>query len=275
MTPPEDPRIDWSYSNASLYETCPRAFYYRHCGQSGVESTDSSNRRARSIGEAIGTAVHEGIASQMERWRVGKEPSLQAAQSVAASHLATIHPENGAQACVDIESSSAQTTVQNHIQRFFHVIWSRFTTHRYITHEQTSMFEVEGNRVWAKADLCTRDSDGTFVISDWKTRAPDVFENRSLQLTLYTLWAQTEFEPDVDRIRAQLIFTSNGEIVPQSVTESDLEELRSRISADLQVWNEEYTPSKFPVDPSAEKCSRCHYRPRCEAGQRAVKDDLK
>jgi len=166
------------------------------------------------------------------------------------------------------EVDSITSTVKAHLQRFFRLLWPRFSSHRYISHEETTSFTVEDTTVWVKADLCTRAEDGKFVITDWKTRAPDVFENQTLQLRVYALWAWNEFEPEVDQIRSQLVFTSSGEVVSRSVSQSELETLVQRIKADSRVWNREFSRSNFPAQPGAEKCGQCLFLADCVPDRR-------
>lgn len=264
----EDGRIDWSYSNARLYESCPRALYYRqrnHTSSDDVEAATTSNWTP--IGSAIGVAIHYGIATQIDEWAQNQPLSLQSAQSAAVVRLESIYTSEGNRVIEEEVLASATSTVRAHLQRFFRVIWPRFENHRYITHEQTSSFEIEGQTVWVKADLCTRGPEGNFVVTDWKSRSPDIFENRTLQLTLYALWATETFEPDRERIRVQQVFTSNGEFVRRTVSDPQLAGLRSRIVTESQAWNTEFAKSEFPARPSREKCSECLYRSNCGPGQ--------
>jgi len=272
MARSEDKRIDWSYTNARLYYACPRALYHRQLATSeGEEAARPIRVGSQPTGSIIGQAVHYGIASEIDEWRRGNEPSLHKAQVTATEELSSAYPDDGHEVS-DEELKSVTSTVREHLQRFFRLLWPRFSSHRYISHEETTSFTVGSNTVWVKADLCTRAEDGTFVITDWKTKSPDVYENHTLQLNVYALWAWTEFEPELDQIRAQSVFTSTGEIIRRSISKSEIDTLVHRIKADSRAWNREFSKRNFPAQPSSEKCAQCLYLSGCAPGQRATSE---
>jgi CRISPR/Cas system-associated exonuclease Cas4 (RecB family) len=172
----------------------------------------------------------------------------------------------GGSTCYTRQQSLIETAT-NHVDRFLSVMWPQIRSGRYILHEVSCRFTIANTAVWVRPDLCHRNNDGTFVITDWKTRQPDVFENHNLQLQTYALWAQTEFEPDIENLRLQLGFTGTGEFRSLGVTEDALEDTRGRIRSDIDTWSHPTDQSEFPTKPDSEKCRSCSYQTACPIGQ--------
>ena len=278
--------VDWSYSTAHSYQTCPRQFYYRHKRISGNRDSEwgQSDERPSPPGAAIGSTVHECLKTQIERWRRGKRLSLQEAQTQATDQLhsyveANTHILESEYTDGDIDFDKEEQkralirTAHDHIERFFQVIWPQFSGHNYILHEVIKSFTVGGHTVWVRPDLCTRTQDGDFVVTDWKTSSPEPFSEQSLQLLTYALWAYREYEPDLNRILVQLVHTGTGEFVRTRPDIAAITRLQSRIRADRRDWGTRSEKSEFPVDPADDKCQSCTALHRCEAGQSLLRDD--
>ncbi len=271
----DDMTIDWSYSNARLYESCPRSLFY-HYWQHLKKKTDSNAAGERVIqdhlgsGALIGTAIHTALSEHIGRWSRGEQSGLKIIRQVARDYIQKTIDTNSKMGS-DIGPESLIQTTDAHIERFFRIIWPQIRGYRYILHEETHSFAVGSTKVWVRPDLCTRDH-GEFIITDWKSRQPTLFEDPSLQLRVYALWAHQEFEPDIDRISIQLVFTSDGSIDHQSVDKRDISQLRDRIIADVELWGNPNCQSNFPTHESFEKCSTCPYLHSCNTGQTTVKN---
>ena len=270
-------QIDWSYSNAMLYESCPRSLFYRYWQQDQTGDSLTDDQQAEhmwysSTGALIGVAVHAGIGSQIQRWAHGKSTSRDEAHDKAAAKIEAASLSSAHTGRIDhaFDREAVMRTATDHIDRFLSVIWPQLRSGRYITHEEVGSFELGDTTVWVRPDLCHRNDEGEFVITDWKTRSPKVFEDPTLQLRTYALWAQTKFEPQRDRLRLQLGFTGSGELRVQKLTESRLQETRKRIQTDTEQWGDPNNQSAFPVNPDLEKCQSCSYLPSCPDGQDVV-----
>lgn len=278
-----DGTVDWSYSNAKIYDTCPRQFFFYQQAQSTDSERDVDSEpelRINHVGSAgaiVGSAVHQSISREIDRWRKGDSPSMLNAQSVAGELIRefcdthTFSAEDqGTVAGDNSESSRLQDslarTANAHLQTFFQVVWPRFSSHRYIVHETLDSFTVRGHTVWVRPDLCTRNVSGELVVTDWKTSAVDRF-NRSLQLLAYALWAHRKYEPDPARIHAQQIHTGTGEFDPETINRQQLEDVVERIVTDCEEWNARSDQSEFPPDPEPNKCQKCRYLEQCGPGQ--------
>jgi len=270
-------QLDWSYSNAMLYESCPRSLFYRYWQQDHTEASLADDQQGEhmwysSAGVLIGVAVHAGIASQMQRWAHGESTSRDEAHATAAAKIeaASVSSSQTGRNNQTLDREAVKQTATDHLDRFLSVIWPQLRTGRYITHEEVASFELGDTTVWVRPDLCHRNDEGKFVITDWKTRSPEVFEDLTLQLEVYAMWAQQHFEPDIDRLRLQLGFTGSGELRAQPVSISQLQETRERIQADADRWGDPNDQSAFPVKPAPEKCRSCLYLPSCTDGQDVV-----
>jgi|AntDeeMetagen192_2_1112575.scaffolds.fasta_scaffold00793_2 hypothetical protein len=272
----DDMTIDWSYSNARLYESCPRSLFY-HYWQQINRNTDSEAADERVLrgqlgaGVVIGNAIHTALGEHIGRWSRGKQTGIKIIRQVARNYIHNVIDANPTLG-TDVDPESLIHTTDTHIGRFFQIIWPQIRGHRYILHEETHSFKIGSTKVWVRPDLCTRDS-GKFVITDWKSRQPALFEDPSLQLRVYALWAYQEFEPDIDRISTQLVFTSDGRIDHQSVDEVDLTQLEDQIAADVLKWGNPNDRANFSTDESFEKCSNCPYLFSCETGQTKIKNN--
>ena len=271
----DDMTIDWSYSNARLYESCPRSLFYHYWQRIGV-GTDSEAADERILhgqpgaGALIGTAIHTALSEHIDRWSRCEQSGLKIIRQVARDYINEMLDENPA-LVAEVGPESLIQTSDAHLGRFFRVIWPQFREHRYILHEATCSFNIGSTKVWVRPDLCTRDN-GEFVITDWKSRRPAIFEDPSLQLRVYALWGHREFEPDIDRLSVQLVFTSDGRIDRQSVDEEDLTQLKDKITGDVLKWGNPNDRNNFPTDESLEKCSNCPYLHSCNVGQTTVKE---
>lgn len=273
--------IDWSYSKARRYEACQRAFYYQHRyaerdGSVTIEgSIESSSTAQRSLGSLVGIAVHRSISRQIDLWKRGDRMDMTTAQETVANYIrdhteTQEYTDQTSEKTPDEIISDLISIAKSHVKTFFQVIWSRFSSHRYIAHETLESFLVNQHHVWVRPDLCTRDQEGRLIVTDWKTSAPETYTKDKLQLSVYALWAHQQFEPDLTKIRAQFAFTSDGQIHTVRFDDKDLQVLRGRIIADCLEWNEKSDMSEFPTSPAVKRCQRCPYLDKCTDGQKVV-----
>jgi CRISPR/Cas system-associated exonuclease Cas4 (RecB family) len=274
-----DGGIEWSYSNAMRYDACPRSLFYHYWQHQREEVSEvgqiSSDEFAwySSPGALIGTAVHEGISAQIERWSRGQPTSRDEAHRIAHEVIEISKESQLSKGGLsESQIDSLTDTATDHLDRFLSVMWPQIRSGRYILHEQSRQFLIEGMPVWVRPDLCHRDQDRNFVVTDWKTRQPEVFEDHSLQLQAYALWATSKFEPDIEKLQIQLGFTGTGEIRSLPVTTDILADTRERIRTDIDKWSQPSQQSGFPTKPELEKCQSCSYLSACPDGQEICKE---
>lgn len=271
--------VDWSYSTAQLFDTCPRAFFFHQQAQSTDPGRDVDSEielpinHVGSPGALVGTAVHRSISRQIDRWRSGGSPNMTDAQSIATdlirefcdTHTFPEEQHDDDSASPRLQDSLSRTA-NAHLQTFFQVVWPRFSSHQYIVHEVVDSFTVHGHTVRVRPDLCTRNTSGELVVTDWKTSPVDRFD-QSLQLLVYGLWAHHKYEPDLDRIRAQQVHTGTGEFDREAINQQQLNDVIERIVADCEEWNMRADRSEYPPVPEDSKCRKCRYLYQCESGQ--------
>jgi len=279
--------VDWSYSTARLYHSCPRRFYYRH-GQSGEDEDAGHDSRSSTAvqppGARLGSVVHDCIAEKIDYWRENSERTLQATEATVAERLQQYVDENEDEIRETYAANEEEfdpdefarsliRTAQNHLETFFQVVWPQFDSHQYITHEQTFSFDVDENTVWVRPDFCTRSQEGDFVVTDWKTGPVDRFNEPTLQALTYGLWAHQEYEPDFDRILVQLVHTRRGEFDRTQPDEADINRIKDQIRADSEDWTSFQSIEDFQPEPEASKCQSCEFLSRCDAGQSILDEE--
>lgn len=268
----------WSYSKSTAYGVCPLKVYFRGVGSDESSEAAGESSRPINLNAIIGIAVHRGIASQVSEWAAGGSATYVGAKEVAEEWIEDIwevRDERVIEAINGEHLSAGQRhkfigITKRHLRTFFKAIWPDFRDHEYVLHEELQRFEVRGNPVYVKVDLCTRDQNGNLVITDWKTSKPPLLEFESLQLNVYGLWARERMESDISKIRIQLGHTRTGGTPSHSVTSEDLDDVAEQIERECQEWNEKDGIDDYSADPEPEKCHECQFLKRCDAGQATV-----
>jgi len=178
--------VNWSASAAQLFEECPGGSFIDTNRPSLPRTIVSIHRRP---GAYLGTIVHESLAGQVARWARGENIHLQTATEYAKDELERYVEANSETIADRIDITDGESfdsdsftrslvrTARNHIRQFFRVIWPHLEDHQYIAHETRQTFEVSEEPVTVQPDLCTRNPEGDFVVTDWKTSAYDRFSN--------------------------------------------------------------------------------------------------
>jgi hypothetical protein len=190
---------DWSFTKSSLYAACPRAFHYSRKLRLPEAPHDVSPppRSALNLSSLVGIAVHRSIAGQIERWAEGERMEFRKTQSEAEAWLAYVW-KNASWRIIEVANGQQLDpkllpklihTARSRIHTFFFAVWPQFGGHTYLLHETLRNFPLHRHRVWVKVDLCTRNSNGEIVITDWKTGRPPILQNDVLQMCVYALWA--------------------------------------------------------------------------------------
>jgi CRISPR/Cas system-associated exonuclease Cas4 (RecB family) len=250
--------VKWSYSAAQQHDSCPRKLFYQHQIRqvNSVQTAEQTETSDNDAGSLIGSAVHEAIATEIERWAHGHSVSLTSAKRTAKARLSTQVIEDTA------EFSSMVQTTSNHLDRMFSDIWPRYSSLTYICHERLGILSFSPGEAVVRPDFCTRDADGSLIITDWKTSQPAVIEDPT-QLEVYALWAHRRFEPDPDRISAEFAYCGTGEVRPVPIDAGVLDSTAEMIRSDLNEWNKTIVEEAFPTDPDPMKCEKCSYSYIC------------
>jgi len=269
-------REGWSFTKSRLYLDCPRAFHLaREANRSGInESGGAIPRHVINLSSLVGIAVHQSIADQIDRWVGGFQMSLREAQSHASAWLTSVlgdsehlvtEKANG----LHINSgilSKLTSSAKSRLHTFFLAAWPQFRGHEYVLHETLRSFCIQANRVWVKVDLCTKNPDGEFVITDWKTGRPSILQEDMLQMSTYVLWAAAEFSIRASDVHVRLANLRTGEMATHKVLTSHLAEATDRISRECRMWSNWDSGGFLPL-PEVQKCYSCRSLRMCNEGQ--------
>jgi len=268
----------WSYSKSTAYDACPLKVYFRGGGPDESSGVSGEPSRPINLNAIVGLAVHRGIASQVDEWAAGGSATYVGAKEVAEEWIEDIwegRDERVIEAINGEHLSAGQRhkfigITKRHLRTFFKAIWPEFRGHEYVLHEELQRFEVRGNPVYVKVDFCTRDQDDNLIITDWKTTKPPLLEFESLQLNVYGLWARECMESDVSKIRIQFGHTRTGGTPSHSVTSEELDDVAEQIERECREWNEKDGVDDYPAGPEPDKCHKCQFLKRCDAGQAVI-----
>ena len=95
---------------------------------------------------------------------------------------------------------------------FFGTVWPEYANRECLRHEEFDRFRIGDVEVTVKVDFTSRLSNGTIVLSDWKTGRDDNEYETELQMATYALWAMQYLQarPRYDHERTSL-FEDQGD----------------------------------------------------------------
>lgn len=268
---------DWSFTKSLLYDSCPRAFFLSrgYTVHKGKKKSRPTNR-AINIGALIGVAVHRSIAMEIKRWVDGKSVDIKEAKIGAEEWLNDMWDNSKA---MIIEASNGQklntninilvNSANKHIQTFFMFVWPRFSSHSYVLHEKSQNFKIDEYTVWVKVDLCTRDSNGNIIITDWKTGVTHFWDIDKPQLSIYAIWAMEQYKVPIEKIIIQIANIKTGEVNSKRPSNIGLKEIKELILKECKMW-ESQDISNFPAKQNFKKCISCRYLKSCDIGQETL-----
>lgn len=266
--------MEWSVSQSNQYNACPKSWFVQHRSTEGIKPSI----RSVPLKSVIGIAVHRAISGQIDNWRDGKDVSAFGAEEIGLEYLSRTFAQknktitefaNGV--AVENETlSRMEDAVHLRIATFFKMFWPHLSKHQYVTHEKLDSFMLDDVRMWVQVDLATRDLNGEFLVSDWKTSQSRHVEADSHQMEVYALWANRKFEPDPARIRTQVINLRSGHVDRRSVSTEELEMIKTKLIEEAASISEALRDGNFPASPSLEKCVSCNILSTCTEGSSIV-----
>jgi hypothetical protein len=223
-------------------------------------------------------AVHRAISTQVSAWAAGGKVSAHSAQQEAKDWLGAtwnnadrtlIEFRNGVEfderTLLRLKASSVRM-----LQDFFRLVWPRFGSHVYETHEKLDSFLLGRVRVWVRVDLATRDSSGRLVVTDWKTNLPGTEEDARFQILVYALWASQRFGCEPTDVVLQVVNLRTGSIAKFDPTDVVLEDVLRRIKTEAKHLRGMSHRERFPPHPSVENCTACRHLTQCNEGEAAI-----
>lgn len=132
-------------------------------------------------------------------------------------------------------------------------------------------FDFKGTKVFAILDLLYINSDGKYVVVDWKTGSED--EKHRNQMLAYAKYVSNTYGIDVGNIICRLEYLSSGSFIEYSFSNSDLNELELIISSDIDILknylddpilNKAKDISFFKTSEDSKYCNQCKYKAICK-----------
>lgn len=259
----------WSYSRSKLFESCPRAFYYK--------VFNSKHRYAKMIPQRaiIGIAVHTAISTLVDDWVSDKRISFIKIKNVGEQYVKGVcsNPKNNI-----VEISNGMNFDANNIQRFLSVtnlriksfykmIWPRFQNHEHVSHEKLDRFKLDDMQILVKADLCTKDNQKKMIITDWKLDKSSIYNRDYLQLYIYSLWANKVLKEKISNIFLQIVNINTGETIKLLPTNKPIESIIKKIKHDCIKWQKLQKESDYKANVDYHNCISCGFLSRCKEGK--------
>ncbi len=260
-----------------VYDKCPRQLYLTYkVKRPSVQSEEQYS--AYALG---GIAFHGAISEQIGRWSRGDEIDIEMAKTRVKQFIYRCysHPEktlfeiaNGYKLPDNICEATLINTLKN-VNNFFLFIWPRFVGHTYVLHECLERFEVCGAKVLVKIDLCTIDTEGRLVITDWKTGLSSRIQDNYWQMATYALWASYVRKEKPENIILQIVNVKMGSFDLMEPIERDYESVTGKIRAEISLWQDNTTLGRYNPTPDIHRCQGCVHLIGCAEGRSLVDDN--
>jgi hypothetical protein len=122
---------------------------------------------------------------------------------------------------------------------------------------------------YLKIDLLTRDNEGRYFITDWKTGKLN--SENGEQLLLYAFYVSQKYGVPAKSIECRLCYLSTGDVVTYTFDEDDFERMEERLVLDysrMHSYIKEGTKNtaideKY-FEKSSHNCKNCNFREMCE-----------
>ena len=148
--------------------------------------------------------------------------------------------------------------------------WNEHISDTAIIEGKVSFEIIEGVKIDGKIDLAYYDENKEFFhIIDWKTGEID-FENTSLQLVIYAIWANQELGIPIENIKIYKAYLQVGKLDQLRLNEYEIERAKAKISQDFISRMKLLHPKgmaarKSAFEPRKEKniCALCPFETAC------------
>lgn len=261
--------MPFSYSQLSLYRTCPRQYEFANV---------KKIPRQISAGESFGSSVHNALAAfgkkEMENGKLKMEKDQltlfvddeepQENSLTVESLIEIWHQSFIVEGYASKEDADSARKRGEQIMRLFYDWWQ--TTPRDVLAIETG-FKWESPDVFTVAGRFDRVEKvhGGVRIIDFKTGAtrPQAAVDTDLQLSIYALAAQEAFGLPCTEL--SLLFLREDGVTEVKTMRSN-EQLKAAMEQ-MDTIVEGIDTEEFEPTPSRAKCSRCPYRGICDSAE--------
>lgn len=219
-----------------------------------------------------GTIVHH-ILENLYELPPGRRTLGTAIDTVSAaieSHIEELHslPE-----VADSGSASAAEHVRNQVEAFVKEMLEAYfaledpTAIEPVARELRLHGDLDGTPVVGVIDRLERDSDGAYVVSDYKTgKAPGAKyqEAAFFGLRVYAALLEANEEYGTAPTKLRLIYLKSREILEMNIDQGHLRGTRTQMAAISRAIESATERDNWPASPG-KLCDWCHFKPICPA----------
>lgn len=293
--------FNYSYSRFEAFENCERKYYYLYYGSKKKKALNEPLKNElielAVLGNRyliVGEIIHSVIAWFLRTAKKGDAKEFNHVESFAIKRLNNILDYAMLFKSQRIEKKTKystplikelvdgyynyselkrelEDTIRKNLKNFFYS--EKFKSMRNGALTETSIIEGKSDfnlgdvKVTGKIDLAF-EKDESFIINDWKT-GKSHFEETSLQLLVYALWARSKNELLDKKIVIQKSYLSEDEIDILKFSESQLLRAKAKVRQHVELLREmdEFgnngIESAFPVRKHEIKCKLCPFEKIC------------
>jgi CRISPR/Cas system-associated exonuclease Cas4 (RecB family) len=294
-------RFNYSYSRYEAFDSCERKYYYSYYGSKKTKALNESLKNElielSELGNRhliVGEILHSVIAWFLKTAKKGDVKEINHVESFAIKRLnnvldhTVLFKSKGLvkkteypiplikELVYDYYNYSElkkelEDTIKINLHNFFHS--KKFEDMRNGALTSNSIIEEKCNfnlgniKVTGKIDLAFED-DEFFTINDWKS-GKSHFEETSLQLLIYALWARSKDELIDKNIIIQKSYLAEDEIDILKFSESQLSRAKAKIRQQVELLKEmeefgnQAIESAFPLRKHEKKCKLCSFEKIC------------
>ncbi|NMA61770.1 MAG: PD-(D/E)XK nuclease family protein [Firmicutes bacterium] len=300
----EYPEWSWSFSRDQMFSTCLRRYYYNYYGShNGWETQAPSDvalayrlKKLSNIYLVLGDAVHKSAARIVERVLEGRGvPTADEVEEDIRRQLRRVWKSSrdegdlflrrpnrvdmlhefyyGLGLSDEVIAKINQRATRTAEALVASTVWSELVGEgiRLISCEQFDTFSIGDTPVYAVPDLLFVDSQGKWVIVDWKT-GEEVEDNKE-QVALYALYVRKKHGVVVENISARLEYLNLGTVQELTFTTEELKAVEREALASMEkmqdllldpAQNVPLSKEHFPLTSARKLCLWCNFYELCQ-----------
>ncbi len=281
-------KISWSFSKMGTLRQCPRRYYYQYYGsKKRLASKEPDKERLIFLSSlsnkylVSGSIIHTAVATYLKKRSEGDEWNLARLVGWGKKLLAESigYSQNKRNGTTDIRQyppeiikeiyysevdlsgfrAEVEEKIVSNLINFMES--ERFATLKKGASQPGAMIERktvftldEATKVDGQIDVAFK-TDNELTIADWKTGKVE-FEDTSLQLLAYALWAIEKEGASSNQIRIQKAYLQEDKLENLEFSEEHLFRARTRIFQDAEVMRELHEFGKEGVSEAFTPCKQ-------------------